>query len=285
MTTTTVQLFVNPRSGRLARKRLRALHAAFTQMGATVLVNESASGMLEVDLRADHACSVGGDGTLRHVVDAVGRSGRPITVSTYPAGTVNLLAKECRYPRLPSTFARRVLDRRDLRTHHIAKLGNTPVLTCASVGPDSFAVEAVSHALKRRIGRIAYLWAFCQLLIHWPRAKMTIWCDGVQSECEAVYVAKGRHFAGPWSFAPDASAREPVLHVVTLEQASRRRFIRFALQLLLGRPVDELDGVRSFRCTELAISSEEKAPVQADGDVVTHLPAQIAISRTMLDFA
>jgi diacylglycerol kinase family enzyme len=123
------------------------------------------------------------------------------------------------------------------------------------------------------------------LLIHWPRARMTVWCDGRQSECEAVYVAKGRHFAGPWSFAPSASALDPMLHVVTLQRASRFRFARFALQLLLGRPVEGLDGVHCFRCTELAISGETNAPVQADGDVVTHLPARIAISRTRLEFA
>jgi diacylglycerol kinase (ATP) len=285
MTAATVQLFVNPRPGRLARKQVNALHAAFAQRGAAVIVSESAFERLEVDARADHACAVGGDGTLRHVVDAVGRSGRPVTVSTFPTGTVNLLAMECSYSRWPQTFVERVLNRRNPRTHYVALIGQTPMLTCASVGPDSFAVAAVSSTLKRRFGRAAYFWSFCRLLIRWPRVCMTVRCDGRESECEAVYVAKGRHFAGPWSFAPTASTLEPVLHVVTLERASRRRFVRFAFQVLLGRSVDGLDGVRCFQCTELAVRADTGAPVQADGDIVTRLPTAIAISRTKVDFA
>ena len=57
-------------------------------------MTESVNDRLEIDPRADHVCSAGGDGTLRHVVDAVRRSGRHVSVSAFPAGTVNLLAVE-----------------------------------------------------------------------------------------------------------------------------------------------------------------------------------------------
>jgi diacylglycerol kinase (ATP) len=281
----TVQLFVNPRPGRRFRKRLEALEAAFAQAGATLIVSESASDRLEVDPRADQVCSVGGDGTLRNVVEAVLRCGRPIPISTYPAGTVNLVARECGYPRAPAAFVRRLLDQGGHRRHHFARIGRTPMLSCASVGPDSHVVAALSPGLKARIGRLAYLWAFARLLRRWPRTRMIVWCDGQPHACEAVYIAKGRHFAGPWSFAPQASAQEPMLQVVMLDQATRRRALRFFLQLLLGRPAAALKGVRCLQCTRLEITSATSAPVQADGDIVQHLPAEIAISDGTMTFA
>ena len=285
VTRPTVQLFVNPRPRARTRRRILALRQALERYGATILVTESVSERLEIDPRADHVCSAGGDGTLRHVVDAVRRSGRHVSVSAFPAGTVNLLAMECGYPRAPDAFVRRVFETTDRTPHFIGLIGETPMLVCASVGPDSQVVAALSPARKKLVGRAAYLLAFCSLLARWPRASISIRHDGQQLECEAVYIAKGRYFAGPWSFAPDASVDEPVLRVVTLRRASRWQFLCFASLLLLRRPVASLGGVECFSCRELEITSTMNLPVQADGDVVGWLPAGVKVSSSTIDFA
>lgn len=284
-----IQLFVNPRAGWHARRRIAALRAALEQAGATLLVSESTARRLEIDPRADHACAVGGDGTLRHVVEAVHRAARPVSVSAYPGGTVNLLARECGYPRSPHAFARRLLGGAAAagaaRSHHTALIGDTPLLTCASVGPDSLVVARLSPAWKERIGRAAYLLAFLSVWRDWPRAKILLLYDGGQTMCEAVYVAKGRFFAGPWSFAPAARLDDPQLRVIALADASRMRFLHFAWTLLRRGPVDALPGVVSFSCTELTLRSETAPPMQADGDIVTRLPATIRLRRETTAFA
>jgi diacylglycerol kinase (ATP) len=281
----TVQLFVAPRAGWFAHRRIAALHRAFEQAGATVLVSESVHDKLQVDPRATHVCAVGGDGTVRHVIDAVHRSGRNLSISVYPAGTVNLLARECGYTRSPQTFVRRALNAQDRAQHHTALVGGTPLVTCASVGPDSFAVEGLSSALKARIGGAAYLFAFGKLLIPWPRAKMTLSWGQNRMDCEAVYIAKGRFFAGPWTFAPEARALDPLLHVVSIQRASRLHFVQFAWKMLWGLPVETIKGVHCFTCTELTIGGEASLPLQADGDIVTRLPAFISVRRQATEFA
>lgn len=285
MTAPVVQLFVHPRPGWRARHRIAGLRSAFEQAGATVIVTASIAERLEIDARSTHICAVGGDGTLRHVVDALYRSGRSVPISVYPAGTVNLLARECGYPRAPRAFVRRVLGGAARSQHHMALVGRTPLLTCASVGPDSFVVEALSPALKNRLGRAAYVLAFCKLLIRWRRVTMIVSCGEDRVECEAVYIAKGRFFAGRWAFAPHARTTDPLLHVVLLRQAARRHFIRFAWALWRGRPVERLDGVRCFSCVGLTISGDTSAPLQADGDIVAHLPSRISIGSDSLEFS
>jgi diacylglycerol kinase (ATP) len=272
-----VQLFVNPRPGRRARLRVEALRTALERQGASVLLSKSGSCRLEIDDRADHACAVGGDGTLRHVVAAVHRTGRSISVSAYPGGTVNLLARECGYPHAADAFARRLLDGGEARMHSTALIGEMPLLACASVGPDSLAVAGLSPVWKERIGRAAYLLAFCRVLLNWRRARIILLHEGQQRCCEAVYVAKGRFFAGPWSFAPDARVGEPLLHVVALRRASRLDFVRFISTMLAHRSVADLPGVETFACSELTILGDDALPLQADGDIVAHLPATISI--------
>jgi diacylglycerol kinase family enzyme len=278
MPSPTVQLFYNRTSGGHCPRRLDALKAGFEARGAKVLLSECGPGHpIEVGAEASHVCAVGGDGTLRHVAMALARCGRAIPLSIYPAGTVNLLHRERPFPLDPHGHAHRLLgeDQGDLL--HPASLNDTFFLACASVGPDSRAVAEVSLPLKKRIGKLAYAVAFCRTLFDWRRARIRLAWEGGELACEAFYVAKGRYFAGPWSFAPAASSAEPLLHVVALATARRRDFARFALALWLGRRVDTLPGATAFTCTALEAEADLPLPVQADGDPVGTLPATISL--------
>jgi diacylglycerol kinase (ATP) len=280
-----VQLFVNPDAGSASRRRLAALIAAFGAAGARVILSESRIAPPAIDPDATLVCAVGGDGTLRHVAAAVTRAGRPLTLGIYPSGTVNLIAREAAYPRDPAAFVARMLGDAPRRRHHSGLIGAVPVFGCASVGPDSAAVAALSPRLKRLLGRMAYVLAFLGVLARWPRPQLETTADGRTIPCEAVYVAKGRYFAGPWSFAPDASVEDALLHVVALRRARRRDFARFVWTLWRRRPLAGDPNIACFTTADLRIESGDAPPLQADGDIVAHLPVRLAIGPGALSFA
>jgi diacylglycerol kinase (ATP) len=278
MPTPTVQLFYNRTSGGHCPNRLAALRAGFEARGAKVLLSECGPAHpIEVGEETSHVCAVGGDGTLRHVALALARCGRRLPLSVYPAGTVNLVHRERLFPLDPAGHALRLLAEDSGALLHPASLGDSFFLACASVGPDSRAVAEVSLELKARIGRLAYAWALVRILFDWRRSPIRLAWDGGAIDCEAFYVAKGRYFAGPWSFAPEADVGAPLLHVVALATARRRDFARFALALWRGRRVDSLPGVTAFTCTALTAEAEAPLPVQADGDPAGTLPVSIEL--------
>jgi diacylglycerol kinase (ATP) len=277
-----VQIVANPHAGSWRRTRLAALKAAFEAAGAVVTMTQSVRGPLAIADDVDHVCVVGGDGTVRHVAAVVRGMPRGPSISVYPLGTVNLLARECGYSADPEAFVRRAITVPARRSHHIALIGDIPMLTCASVGPDSRTVAILSPGLKRLIGRGAYIAAFCRVVADWPRPTLRIAAGDRTIVCEAVYIAKGRFYAGGWSFAPAATVEDALLHVVAIERASRVAILRFACDLLRGRVPR---GVIAFTCSALTISGGEGVPVQADGDIVAHLPVRIAIAPETLAFA
>jgi diacylglycerol kinase family enzyme len=279
---TTVQLFYNRAAGGHCPRRLDALRAGFEASGARIILSECGPGFdIEIGGDASHVCAVGGDGTLRHVAAALARCGRPLPLSLYPAGTVNLVHRERPFPANPAGHAARLLGEDEGVRLHPASVNGTMFLACASVGPDSRAVAEVSLPLKARIGKLAYAAAFCRILFDWRRAPIRLAWDGGTLVCEAFYVAKGRYFAGPWSFAPAASLADPLLHVVALKTARRRDFARFAWALWRGKPVP---GATAFTCTALAAEADAPLAVQADGDPVGTLPAAIALHEEPLTF-
>jgi diacylglycerol kinase family enzyme len=283
MTQAVIQLFVNARAGSASRRRVAALQRELETAGARVIVTPS-GGDPSIAEDATHVCAVGGDGTLRHVAATVWASGRPLPMSIFPSGTVNLLAREYGYRRDPISFAGRILNARKPRLQRIARIGETMMFTCASVGPDSAAVAGLSTRLKRAIGRAAYGVAFAKLLVHWPRPQLRITADDRTTDCEAVYIAKGRYYAGPWSFAPKAAADDPWLHVVALKRARRRDFLRFLWTLLHHKDLARDPNLIRFTCAALALEADGAPALQADGDIVAHLPVEIAIDPTAQPF-
>jgi len=280
-----VQLFTNPGAGKGRSRRVEALAAAFEAAGARVVRSVSAHEPPAIAPDATHVCVAAGDGTVRHVAGAVLRSGRELRMSVFPAGTINLLAREAGYTRDPRKFARLVLAAEETRRHYPVALGEGHFLACAGVGPDSLAVAGVSPDLKRSLGRLAYAVAVVRLLVHWPRHRITLRADGRQIDCEAFYVAKGRYYAGPWTLAPEARVSQPTMHVVALRRARRRDYLRFIATIAAHRDPAGLANVGLFTCSTLTAEAAVALPVQADGDIVGSLPMTLSLSQTPLNFS
>jgi diacylglycerol kinase (ATP) len=260
--TNTVQLFYNATAGSYSGQLVDAFEQSITAKGHHVV--RSASGPANPIVIAHEAsiiAAVGGDGTVRHVVAALRGVDRDVPVMLCPAGTINLLARE-----LP-------LSGGAIRP---AMVNEQTMLACASAGPDSYAVDGVSLALKKRIGRLAYGVAFLKVLIAWPRQQITLLADGKPIACTAFYLAKARYFGGPWSFAPKASASDSLLHGVALHGSSRIAYLRFLWALLTNR-IDHLKDVTRFTCLSLEAEAPAAMPVQIDGDPAAQLPIKISL--------
>ncbi len=273
-----VQIATNPDAGSYSAKTIKKLRQAFEHQGATTSLTFVGPGkQLLIEDGIALLCVAGGDGTIRHAAAAVRESTSTVRLVPYPLGTVNLFQRDTGYPKEMEAFTRAALSGTSSEDHFPATANGSTFLGCASVGPDAHAVAGVSTRLKSVVGRGAYGVAMMKLLFRWPRPKLTITADGKRHVVEAVYIANGAHFAGPWSFAPNADRRQAKLHIVALKQASRRKFWRFMRNVMRGRPLDDRDNLVCLTCTSLSIEGDDAWPVQLDGDDGGTLPVTVNI--------
>lgn len=272
-----VQLVCNPDAGGYSPRRIDKLRAAWAAQGFETRISQS-SPRVRFQLADDAAriCIAGGDGTVRHVLadPALRNGGKPVDI--FPAGTINLAAREWKTNRQPALFVKSALGR-EPRSIYPAMVNDAAFLVCASIGPDARAVANVSLALKNYIGRLAYGVAMLREWLDWQRPQLTVEVDGEMIICEAVYIAKGRYYAGPWSFAPNARLGSPLLHVVALRRARRRDYLAFVLAMIAGRPT-ALANIHSRRGLDISVRSDGEDVVQVDGDIATSLPAIFQVS-------
>jgi len=273
-----LDIVYNPAAGTFRQRRLQALVEAFERRGVAVTPLATSPQGAQLSQSADMVCVHGGDGTLRDTVQALGERAGEVPLCIAPSGTINLVAREIGYAREPAAFVEQVLaawqrGQRSWLRAPLYKLGDLPVVSCLSIGPDSHAVARVSPALKRHIGRVAYAVALLQVMRRWPRETMTVsgeLTDGTPFACEAgaVIVSHGALFAGPFRLSPKAALTANSVELIVLNRHSRRGVITFTAAALAGAPLDRL-GLATFRSVRRIHFDRCVSPVQVDGDHIT----------------
>ena len=273
-----LDLFYNPAAGSFRQARLDALVAAFSAQGFAVTTRQTTKDREPVTTAADIVCIHGGDGALRDVVDTLGEAAGRVPLCIAPSGTINLVARELGYAKSPEKLARQVAEgfaRGEEGWVHspLFRLGDTPIVSCMSIGADSHAVAQVSPALKRRIGRYAYAVALMRQLRSWPRAAMELRgtrADGssFETQAEALIVARGALYGGPFRLSPRAELEADHFELVILRRPSRLGTLAVVLAAMLRLPLDRF-GMTEIHSVRSVTFGSCVSPVQVDGD---HMP-------------
>jgi diacylglycerol kinase (ATP) len=277
-----IVLAYNPVSGNFRAKSMARLRNALERAGHDVSCQNSREFRFDSEPKVDLVCAYGGDGTARTVVGINGPSAAQAPYCVFPSGTINLLAREAGYPCEPRDFAR-LIDQRAPAPCHFGLIDDEAFLCCASVGPDAVAVAGVSPWLKRRIGRLAYGVAAVGQIWRWPRQNFTVTVDGQTYTGEAVFVCKGRYYAGPWVIDDKAALANDSFRVLVMPRARRRDMVQWALAAILHPALGSKTWHR-MPGREIRIESDAPAPIQADGDIVAQTPATLSISPFPLNF-
>lgn len=275
---TKLDLVFNPVSGSFSQSICDKLQAALEQAGFEVCALPTTADGAVLSGAADVICVHGGDGTLRDTVQALGADAGRVPLAIAPSGTINLVARELSYPRDPQAFAKRLAGAwargpESWVEAPLYRLGDMPIVSCLSIGPDSHAVARVSGALKKRIGRYAYVAAMMQQLREWPRAPMhirgtTTKGEQFEDEAEAVIVSNAALYAGPFRLSPEAALHADSVELITVGEGTRLRIMALSLAAMLGLPVERFAKARVRSCHRIEFD-RCVTPVQVDGD---HMP-------------
>ncbi len=294
-----VLIVLNPVAGRRRRRLVDGVVSYLRHAGWSVDVQETRASGDARRLAATCDASrygvlavAGGDGTVNEALNGIAaRSGRePAPVlAIVPLGTANVLAHELGLDFSAAAVARTIMAGRSLLLHPgEARSAPEAAARCftlmAGAGFDAWVVAGVTPGLKRRWGKLAYVWRSLVETLRYRPARYAVDIDGTHHVAASVVVTHARHYAGPWIIAPGAALERPSLEVCLFERWGRWSVLRFALALLLGR-LPRSPGFRtvtghSIRISLLDPDREEprRSPVQLDGDRALVLPVSIALS-------
>ena len=225
----------------------------------------------------------GGDGTINEVAN--GLMGSDIPIAVIPSGTANVLANEIGMKADAARIVDTILNGKTI-TCWPGTLDGRCFVAMVGAGFDARTVASVSSRVKQWIGKGAYGLAGVPVFFRRDAPVYRVIADGRAYDAAWVVVSKTHYYAGRYVIAPGASLTEPSLRVFLLEEPGRWALLRTLLAIARGA-VETTRGVRLMDCKSVKISRlndgpegtlSTPEPIEADGDLAGHLPAEIAVA-------
>lgn len=221
----------------------------------------------------------GGDGTIGEAINGLIASGsaEPMPFGIIPMGTANVLAAEIGLAVSAEAVAA-TLDARHARPIFVGQANGRAFTLMAGAGFDAHVVARVDGALKRRIGKLAYVWQSLRQMTRFSFPAYRVSIDGgAPIEIASVIVAKGHFYGGRYVVAPEARLDHARFEICLFEKRGALHALRYALALGMNR-LPRVAGYRIVSGRHVTIEGPPGDPVQGDGDVIGHLPMTIDLA-------
>jgi diacylglycerol kinase family enzyme len=273
-------LFVNPKSGSYARKRINTVITRMKNAGLTPTVfsvtspAEIYSCCRQINETDGNPLVVvaGGDGTFNAVVN--GLQPGSATLAVLPMGTSNVLAAELGIKSIKNGIKRIVKGKTrplSLGLLHLEQ-GSHRFVLMAGIGLDGTVVRDVWPLGKRLLKQGAYALSACVSAFKWDRSLIEVITSDKHIECHSVIVCSASRYGGDFIIAPDGDVFSPELTAVCIRKNKRRNYVRLAYELFRGKADTSSEIVR-IPTDGLEIRGIK--PIQIDGDFIGYSPARI----------
>jgi len=302
-----VALVDNPASGQPSRRRKAIVSdtlAALQQAGIEVdryTIDGPGSGSRLARQAIENGCDAvlvcGGDGTVHEILQSL--VGTNVALGVVPMGTANALASDLGLPRSAAKAIGKLLQAQPIpvpvgRITFRAEDGSEQsryFTVAAGIGADALLMARMDPTLKRRFGYFLYLVEAFRIWVSHPFPLFQINFvngGGIAREEHAsqLLAVRVRSFGGVLGrFAPGASVHSHSLALVAFKTRSRLRYMRFLLAVVASRHTFsrdvELIATDSVECRS-ANGSSTRVYVEADGEVLGHLPVRIEVAEETL---
>lgn len=303
-------LLNNPDSGGRREKRQAELQSVLTLLRGTgievelMLPHSAAEAQEQTKDAIARGCDTvfagGGDGTIHNIVQVLANT--PVALAILPLGTANALAHDLALPRNVLRAAQAVLQpvRRRIalgRIQHRDFLGNTAsrfFVVAAGVGVDAHLFYKLHTGTKQHMGMAAYYAKAWHLWFTHPMTRFHVQFSETDSnesrkaDVTELLAVRIRNFGGVLQeLAPGASLERNDMRLILCRTSSRLAYLRYVTRGFLRRSwsiqgielayADQVSCAHSQESSSYAGALQSKIYVEADGELVGTLPAEITM--------
>jgi diacylglycerol kinase family enzyme len=218
---------------------------------------------------------MGGDGTVREVIDGLLDTGVPMVV--WPTGTENLVAKAFGFRRNPKSILKALTDG-IVRPIDVGVANGKPFLILTGVGFDAEVVHRLARARQGHITHLTYGGPIWRTFWEHRFPAVRVLADG-QPYWEGrglVFVGNIARYSLGLRVIRDAVPDDGLLDLCIFPCRHHIDLLAHSFRTLAGVQI-EYGGVKYRRCQRIRVEASESVPVEIDGDNGGYLPINIHV--------
>ena len=287
-----ISYIVNPKSGASSCKLMgRQFSEYLVRKGFTVRIKTTVSledaCRIATDAAVDHDCAlvvvVGGDGTVREVVNGLEGSDKPLLI--VPCGTENLLASELGFDEKVET----IIKTFEVGYMRLLDLGNANGKCFASIAGFGFDGEVVRRVSEQRKGHIDYsdyFWPIWRTFWSYKFDAMRVEVDGIEifNGQGLVFVGNISRYAMGLDILCKADFSDGLLDICIYKCRSHLRLLKHSAMTVIKQHIKSHD-VIYYQGKNIIVSSDTAdIKTEIDGDPGPAMPVQIRIIPKAVKF-
>ncbi len=220
--------------------------------------------------------SVGGDGTLLEVAQALQRTGE--TLGIIPAGTGNDFRESVGIPQ-GAAQALKIILSGHRKNVDVGLINNKKIfLNVAGCG---FDVDVIKNTAKvRRVftGGLAYLLGIIMSILGHKSVELKITADGKELKRDVllIAIANGKCYGGGLKIAPNSSVSDGLFNIVVINRLAKHRILTELPKLKRGQ-LGKISAAEQFICKEITIDCGKKLSFNLDGEVWGQTPMTFCV--------
>lgn len=225
----------------------------------------------------DLIISCGGDGTVHEVVNGIMKSECRTKLAIMPAGTINDFASQLKIPKAYANFASLVM-KQNFKTIDVGKINDDYFVNVAGGGAFMNIPHDVTIEAKTILGKYAY---YFKAAVDVPGQLLNTniidyVIDGQEYSFNTLLflVINSSGAGGFKKLSPKAKINDGLLDIVIFEKANNADLLQVFTRVFNGQHITH-PKVHYFQGKNIKIDCEKKIPIDTDGDLGGHVPAEI----------
>lgn len=284
-----VTFIINPIAGRVrtgaivadAARRLESLGVRVCRL-RTRHAGHAVELARQASAESDLVVAVGGDGTVREVVE--GCVNRPAAVAVLPAGTENIVARHLGAAADADALWAAMTQGR-VRPVDVGFVNGRPFLIVVGAGFDAEVVRRLTRVRRGHITRADYFWPIWNTFWQYRFWPVRVIADGqmVFDDRGLVFVGNVARYGAGLRILRDARDDDGWLDLCVYPCRWHGRLILHSVLTAVGRHVEH-GGLIYRKVRRVRIESPRPVPLQADGDCAGTLPAEVTVLPAAVRF-
>ena len=237
----------------------------------------------ELETRDTKMVAMGGDGTVREVLNGIRLPTTPVGV--IPAGMGNDFARSLGIPRKASRAAHLLVDHGTKKVDLGAERGK--FFNVMGAGFPSHVVERINRYKKMPLsGPLTYLLGLLRSVTNLENYRFLLELDGVARtlKANAIFVTNSIYTAGGLKLVPQAKMDDGLLDIVIVSGAGKMELLLALRRAYRGDHVDH-PKIEFLKAEKVRIDSETELIKMFDGELEGTTPAELEIipeTRTII---
>jgi YegS/Rv2252/BmrU family lipid kinase len=225
--------------------------------------------------------SVGGDGTLLEVAQALQGTGE--TLGIIPAGTGNDFRESVGVPPGAAQAMDIILAGHSKSVDVGLISGEKIFLNVAGCGFDVDVIKNTAKVRKVFTGGFAYLLGIIMSILGHKSVELKITADGKEYKRDVllIAVANGKCYGGGLKIAPSSSVSDGLFNIVIINRLAKHRILLELPKLKRGQ-IEKISAAEQFICKDITIDCDSKLSFNLDGEVWGETPMTFAVKSRAL---